>query len=50
MNVPQHIAIILDGNDCAKSKANAEKLHNGQGAKNVEKIREEAWRGGNQGT
>ena len=45
MNVPQHIAIILDGNGrWAKSKGMPRNYGHAQGAKNVEKICEEAWR------
>lgn len=47
MNVPQHIAIILDGNGrWAKSKGMPRNYGHAQGAKNVEKICEEAWRMG----
>ena len=47
MNVPQHVAIILDGNGrWAKAKENAEIMAHAQGSKNVEKICEEAWRMG----
>lgn len=47
MNVPQHIAIILDGNGrWAKSKGMPRNYGHAQGSKNVEKICEEAWRMG----
>ena len=47
MNVPQHIAIILDGNGrWAKAKGMPRNYGNAQGSKNVEKICEEAWRMG----
>ena len=47
MNVPQHIAIILDGNDrWAKAKGMPRNYGHAQGSKNVEKICEEAWRMG----
>ena len=47
MNVPQHVAIILDGNGrWAKSKGMPRNYGHAQGAKNVEKICEEAWRMG----
>ncbi len=47
MNVPQHIAIILDGNGrWAKAKGMPRNYGHAQGSKNVEKIREEAWRMG----
>lgn len=45
MNVPQHVAIILDGNGrWAKSKGMPRNYGHAQGSKNVEKICEEAWR------
>ena len=45
MRVPQHIAIILDGNGrWAKSKGMPRNYGHAQGSKNVEKICEEAWR------
>ena len=45
MNVPQHIAIILDGNGrWAKSKGMPRNYGHAQGSKNVERICEEAWR------
>ena len=47
MNVPQHIAIILDGNGrWAKAKVMPRNYGHAQGSKNVEKICEEAWRMG----
>ena len=47
MNVPQHIAIILDGNGrWAKAKGMPRNYGHAQGIKNVEKICEEAWRMG----
>ena len=47
MNVPQHIAIILDGNGrWAKAKGMPQNYGHAQGSKNVEKICEEAWRMG----
>ena len=47
MNVPQHIAIILDGNGrWAKAKGKPRNYGHAQGSKNVEKICEEAWRMG----
>ena len=47
MNVPQHVAIIVDGNGrWAKSKGMPRNYGHAQGAKNVEKICEEAWRMG----
>lgn len=47
MNVPQHIAIILDGNGrWAKTKGMPRNYGHAQGSKNVEKICEEAWRMG----
>ena len=46
-NVPQHIAIILDGNGrWAKAKGMPRNYGHAQGSKNVEKICEEAWRMG----
>ena len=45
MNVPQHVAIILDGNGrWAKSKGMPRNYGHAQGSKNVEGICEEAWR------
>lgn len=47
MNVPQHIAIILDGNGrWAKAKGMPRNYGHAQGSKSVEKICEEAWRMG----
>ena len=47
MNVPQHIAIILDGNGrWAKAKGMPRNYGHAHGSKNVEKICEEAWRMG----
>ena len=47
MNVPQHIAIILDGNGrWAKAKGMPRNYGHAQGSKNVEHICEEAWRMG----
>ena len=47
MNVPQHIAIILDGNGrWAKAKGMPRNYGHAQGSKNGEKICEEAWRMG----
>ena len=47
MKVPQHIAIILDGNGrWAKSKGMTRNYGHAQGSKNVERICEEAWRMG----
>ena len=47
MNVPQHIALILDGNGrWAKAKGMPRNYGHAQGSKNVEKICEEAWRMG----
>lgn len=47
MNVPQHIAIILDGNGrWAKSKGMPRNFGHTQGAKNVERICEEAYKMG----
>ncbi len=47
MNIPQHVAIILDGNGrWAKSKGMPRNYGHAQGSKNVEKICEEAWRMG----
>lgn len=47
MNVPQHIAIILDGNGrWAKARGMPRNYGHAQGSKNVEKICEEAWRMG----
>ena len=47
MNVPQHVAIILDGNGrWAKSKRMPRNYGHAQGSKNVERICEEAWRMG----
>ena len=49
MNVPQHIAIILDGNGrWAKAKGMPRNYGHAQGSKNVEKICEEAWRMGSE--
>lgn len=45
MNVPQHVAIILDGNGrWAKLKGMPRNYGHAQGSKNVERICEEAWR------
>ncbi len=45
MNVPQHVAIILDGNGrWAKAKGMPRNYGHAQGSKNVERICEEAWR------
>ena len=47
MVIPNHVAIILDGNGrWAKSKGMPRNYGHAQGAKNVEKICEEAWRMG----
>ena len=46
MNVPQHIAIILDETDAGQIRRMPRNYGHAQGAKNVEKICEEAWRGG----
>ena len=47
MNVPKHVAIILDGNGrWAKSKGMPRNYGHAQGSKNVERICEEAWRMG----
>ena len=47
MNIPQHVAIILDGNGrWAKSKGMPRNYGHAQGSKNVEVICEEAWRMG----
>ena len=47
MNIPQHVAIILDGNGrWAKEKGMPRNYGHAQGSKNVEKICEEAWRMG----
>ena len=47
MNVPQHVAIILDGNGrWAKSKGMPRNYGHAQGSKNVERTCEEAWRMG----
>ena len=47
MKVPQHIAIILDGNGrWAKAKGMPRNYGHAQGSKNVERICEEAWRRG----
>ena len=44
MNIPQHVAIILDGNGrWAKAKGMPRNYGHAQGRKNVEKICEEAW-------
>ena len=49
MNVPQQVAIILDGNGrWAKAKGMPRNYGHAQGSKNVEKICEEAWRNGDQ--
>lgn len=45
MSIPQHVAIILDGNGrWAKSKGMPRNYGHVQGSKNVERICEEAWR------
>ena len=45
MKVPQHVAIILDGNGrWAKSRGMPRNYGHAQGSKNVERICEEAWR------
>ena len=47
MNIPQHVAIILDGNGrWAKAKGMPRNYGHAQGSKNVEKMCEEAWRMG----
>ena len=47
MNVPRHVAIILDGNGrWARSKGMPRNYGHAQGSKNVERICEEAWRMG----
>ena len=47
MKVPQHVAIILDGNGrWAKAKGIPRNYGHAQGSKNVERICEEAWRMG----
>ena len=47
MNIPQHVAIILDGNGrWAKAKGVPRNYGHMEGAKTVEKICEEAWRMG----
>ena len=47
MNIPQHVAIILDGNGrWAKAKGMPRNYGHAQGSKNVEVICEEAWRMG----
>lgn len=47
MKIPQHVAIILDGNGrWAKAKGKPRNYGHAQGSKNVEKICEEAWRMG----
>ena len=47
MNVPQHIAIILDGNGrWAKAKGMPRNYGHAQGSKNVEKICEAAYKMG----
>ena len=47
MKVPQHVAIILDGNGrWAKSKGMPRNYGHAQGSRNVERICEEAWRMG----
>ena len=44
MNIPQHVAIILDGNGrWAKAKGMPRNYGHAQGSKNVEKSCEEAW-------
>ena len=45
MKIPQHVAIILDGNGrWAKAKGMPRNYGHAQGSKNVERICEEAWR------
>ena len=45
MNIPRHVAIILDGNGrWAKAKGMPRNYGHAQGSKNVERICEEAWR------
>ena len=45
MNVPQHVAIILDGNGrWAKKKGMPRNYGHAQGSKNVERICEEAYK------
>ncbi len=47
MNIPRHVAIILDGNGrWAKAKGMPRNYGHAQGSKNVERICEEAWRMG----
>lgn len=47
MNIPQHVAIILDGNGrWAKAKGMPRNYGHAQGSKNVEKICEDAYRMG----
>ena len=47
MNMPQHVAIILDGNGrWAKAKGMPRNYGHAHGSKNVERICEEAWRMG----
>lgn len=47
MKMPQHVAIILDGNGrWAKAKGMPRNYGHAQGSKNVERICEEAWRMG----
>lgn len=47
MRIPQHVALILDGNGrWAKKKGMPRNYGHAQGSKNVEKICEEAWRMG----
>ncbi len=47
MKIPQHVAIILDGNGrWAKAKGMPRNYGHVQGSKNVERICEEAWRMG----
>lgn len=47
MNIPQHVAIILDGNGrWAKKKGMPRNYGHAQGSKNVERICEEAYRMG----
>ena len=45
MKIPQHVAIILDGNGrWAKGKGMPRNYGHAQGSKNVERICEESWR------
>ena len=47
MKIPQHVAIILDGNGrWAKGKGMPRNYGHAQGSKNVERICEESWRMG----